>query len=74
MTSRFLMIVAMVVALLALPPATAAKDPASVSLDCTSNGLLPSGPPLRLGQIDVVSADGQARTLFVPGPCSAPGF
>jgi hypothetical protein len=55
--------------------APASAEPADVTLDCTSFGSLPPGPPPAVGQITVVSATGHVTTPPpVPGPCSAPGF
>lgn len=66
-------ITALIAALVLAAPVSA--DPAEVTMDCTSNGSLPPGPPPRVGEITVVSASGNVTTPpLVPGPCSAPGF
>jgi hypothetical protein len=73
---RILAISSGLIAALALAaPAAAEPEPAQVTLNCTSFGALPPGPPEAVGQITVVSASGNVTTPpLVPGPCSAPGF
>jgi hypothetical protein len=74
MKRRLVVVITAAIAALALA-APASAQPAEVSMDCTSFGSLPPGPPPRVGEITVVSASGNVTMPpLVPGPCSAPGF
>jgi hypothetical protein len=60
-------------------PALADPAPATVQLTCTEPGAtIPPGPPEKAGLIVITpspnSGQGPTVTMFVPGPCGAPGF
>jgi hypothetical protein len=63
-------------ATLSMIPAAAAQEPATVPMVCTEFGtaLLPPGPPPKSGVVTVIVAGQTITTVFVPGPCQAPGF
>jgi hypothetical protein len=74
---RVLIALALTGAMLSIIPAATAQEPAAtVTTVCTQFGtaLLPPGPPPKSGELQVI-VDGQIiTTVFVPGPCHAPGF
>ena len=74
-----LLIAATTLSLMLALPASADPEPATVQLTCTEPGAtIPPGPPDRAGSIVVTpsanSGQGPTVTIFVPGPCGAPGF
>jgi hypothetical protein len=73
---RILIALALTSAMLSIIPTATAEEPATVTTLCTQYGtaLLPPGPPPKSGELRVI-VDGQViTTVFVPGPCHAPGF
>jgi hypothetical protein len=73
---KVLIALALTGAMLSIIPAATAQEPATVTTVCTQYGtaLLPPGPPPNSGELQVI-VDGQIiTTVFVPGPCHAPGF
>jgi len=73
---RVLIALALSGATLSIIPTATAQEPATVTTVCTEFGtaLLPPGPPPKSGELRVI-VDGQViTTVFVPGPCHAPGF
>jgi hypothetical protein len=74
---RVLIALALTGAMLSIIPTATAQEPAAtVTTVCTQFGtaLLPPGPPPKSGELRVI-ADGRViTTVFVPGPCHAPGF